>query len=193
MSLKTNQLNPFHKNQIIEILCESFDENQSVNFVIKQDSKRVKRIKILMEYSLYKGIILGEIYYDEKNQACAIILDKNKSKTTIKSIIWDIQLLFQCIGIKNIIKVLKREKEQKKLQPKNPFLHLWYLGVSVKNQGLGIGSNLIQEIIKDADVKRLPIFLETSTKRNFPFYEKNGFTHLNTLHSLGYELRTFIK
>jgi hypothetical protein len=193
MLLKTNQLNHLHKNKIIEILCESFDENQSVNFVVKQDTKRVKRIKTLMEYSFFKGIISGEIYYDEKNQACAIILDKHKSKTTIKSIIWDIRLLFQRIGVNNIIKVLKREKELKKLQPKNPFLHLWYLGVSVKNQGLGIGSNLIQEIIKDTEVKKLPIFLETSTKRNFPFYEKNGFTHLNTLHSLGYELRTFIK
>jgi hypothetical protein len=46
MLLKTNQLNHFHKNKIIQILCESFDENQSVNFVAKPEHQQIKEVLI---------------------------------------------------------------------------------------------------------------------------------------------------
>ena len=39
------------KELILDILCKSFDKNNSVNYVVRQDKKRKKRIRVLMDYS----------------------------------------------------------------------------------------------------------------------------------------------
>ena len=51
----------FMKNKVLDILYDSFYDNGSVNFVVKQDAKKDKRIKNLLEYSYYKGERFGNI------------------------------------------------------------------------------------------------------------------------------------
>ncbi len=186
-------LTPSQREQIIKILCEAFDANKSVNFVIKQDAKRAKRLQTLMKYSLFKGEQAGRVYLNKAENTCAIVLNSSIKTTSLKSIIWDIRLVISCIGISNVFNVLKRERELKKLHPSHAYMHLWYIGVLNSSQGKGLGSELLQEIIKQAKQEKLPIYLETSTARNFPFYEKNGFETLNTLTTLGYILKIFYK
>ncbi len=187
------RLSPFQREQIIKILCESFEDNKSVNFVVKQDHKKDKRLKLLMRYSLFMGEHFGHIYLNKEENACAILLDSRLKSTNLQSIGWDIRLVLSCIGITNVFKVLKREGELKKLHPTQPYIHLWYIGVLKENQGKGIGSNVLKEIEVLSKQESLPIYLETSTERNFPFYEKNGFETKNTLNSLGYLLKVFYK
>ena len=121
------------------------------------------------------------------------MLHPSNKKTTFKSILWDIKLVVNCIGIGNISKVLKRESEIKKNHPDFPFIHLWYIGVDPNAQGKGHGTRLIQEIITDSKKLNLPIYLETSNTRNFPFYEKSGFRVIHEMNSLGYSLKMFLK
>lgn len=181
------------KNTVIEILQKSFNDNQSVNFVIKQDSKREKRLKKLMEYSVFQGVNFGEIYLTEDNQACAIVLDPKKKKTTLKSVLWDLKLVFGCMGVGNVSKVMKRESLIKKNHPNFDFLHLWYIGVNPDKQSKGLGTQLMKTIIEDAQLKGLPVYLETSTTRNFPFYENLGFERIAEMDSLGYPLKMYLK
>ena len=39
------------KALVVKILSDSFKNNQSISYIIKQDGKRTQRIKQLMEYS----------------------------------------------------------------------------------------------------------------------------------------------
>nr|WP_294858661.1 GNAT family N-acetyltransferase [uncultured Fluviicola sp.] len=185
--------NDIKKQIVTDILHKSFMENKSVNFVVKQDKKKETRIKKLMEYSYFQGEKWGKIYLSEDNNSCAIILIPSKKKTTLKSIAWDLKLVFGCMGIVNVSKVLKREREIKKHHPDFPFLHLWYIGVNPEFQGKGRGTFLMDEIMKDAVEMDLPIYLETSNHRNFPFYEKMGFKMISQLDHLGYPLKMYLK
>lgn len=181
------------KQTVIDILHKSFMENKSVNFVVKQDSKRESRIRKLMEYSYYQGVNFGKIYLSKDQKTCAITLLPSKKKTTLKSILWDIKLVFGCMGISNVKKVLKREGEIKKYHPDFDFLHLWYIGVDPNFQGQAKGTEMMARIIYDAKELGLPIYLETSNERNFPFYEKLGFKMISELDSLGYPLKMYLK
>lgn len=185
--------NDIDKSRIIDILCESFYDNKSVNFVVKQDHKKDKRLRVLMEYSYFIGENFGKIYLNDDKSACAILIDPSKKKTTFKSIVWDIKLLISCIGIANVSNVMKREKEIKKNHPTIDFIHLWYIGVSTNNQGKGIGTSLMNEIIQDYKKKNQPIYLETSTTKNFPFYERLGFEKVAEIDTLGYPLMMYLK
>ena len=48
-------------------------------------------------------------------------------------------------------------------------------GVNPANQKNGVGSKLLQEIIVHAKQQDRPVFLETSTLKNLPWYERFGF------------------
>lgn len=175
------------KGLVIDILTKSFDTNQSVNYIVKQDSAREKRVKALMDYSFEVCYLFGDVFLSENKKACALILYPDKKKTTFKSIILDLKLILNCVGISNIKKALSRESKIKKLQPKEPMYYIWFIGVDPQYQSSGIGSKLLSEVIDDSKQKKRALYLETSTLKNIPWYKKFGFDIYNEL-DLSYKL-----
>ena len=82
---------------------------------------------------------------------------------------------------------MKRESEIKKLHPKELMYYLWFIGVDPMEQHQGIGSALMQDVIGESIKMKRSIYLETSTLKNLPWYEKFGFTIYNEL-DLDYKL-----
>lgn len=175
------------KDRVIDILAESFDDNGSVNYIAKQDRKRKQRIRKLMAYSFDICYLFGEVFLTDNRSGCALILFPDKKKNNLKSIFLDIKLVVSCIGISNIKKAMVRESKIKELQPKKLMYYLWFIGVDQDQQNKGIGSALIKEVIEDAHSRQRPVYLETSTLKNIPWYEKFGFKIYNEL-NLGYTL-----
>jgi GNAT superfamily N-acetyltransferase len=54
-------------------------------------------------------------------------------------------------------------------------LYLAFLGVVPGAQGSGTGGRLLREGLARADAERLPAYLEASSARSRPFYERHGF------------------
>lgn len=183
-----SQFTTHQYNRIVTLLEQAFDDNLSVNYVLKQDSKRKQRMHLLMQYTVFQGEKFGKVYLSEDENSCAVILYPEKKRTTLGSIIWDIRLAVGGIGIFNIRKVLQRQKLIYDARPIHDVVHLWYIGVDPTQQGKGLGSMML-ELIK-ADHEK-PVFLETSNPRNFSFYESHGFELIKELHDLGYPLRMY--
>lgn len=175
------------KHLILDILTESFDTNQSVNYIIKKDNKRVKRIRALMDYSFETCRRFGEILMSEDRNACALIVYPDKKKTTLQSISLDLKLIFQCVGFRNIKKTLRRESLIKKVQPKESMTYLWFIGVNPEKQGNGIGSRLLSDILENSMMENRPVYLETSTLNNLSWYKKFDFDVYHE-EDLGYKL-----
>lgn len=173
------------KERIIEILTESFKENQSVNYIVKQDKNRIQRISKLIEYSFFQGTEYGKVFFSDDRNAACIIIFPDKKKTTFKSILWDSKLITKVIGFKKVKRTLQRESLLKQNYPKTPYVHLWYIGVDPTFHGNGIGSKLLQEVLDFCEGK--PIYLETSVVSNLDWYKKFGFEIFKTL-ELGYTL-----
>jgi ribosomal protein S18 acetylase RimI-like enzyme len=178
---------PNQKSLIVDTLTQSFDDNKSVNYVVKQGSTREQRIRGLMDYSFNVCSAFGEVWTSDDEQACALILLPDKKKTTLDAIMWDAKLAFSVIGLDRVGKVLGRESKIKTFHPKEPFSYLWFIGVKPQAQNNGVGSKLLQEIISHSEKNHRPIYLETSVDRNLPWYQKNGFEIFNTL-NLSYTL-----
>ncbi|MDJ1497614.1 GNAT family N-acetyltransferase [Cytophagaceae bacterium DM2B3-1] len=163
------------KSLIVDILSQSFESNQSVNYIIPQDSKRKKRIRKLMEYSFDVCYEFGEIFLSDDRTACALVILPDTKKSTLSSTIRDVKFILFSTGLGKVKLVLDREAKIKALHPTTPFYHLWYIGVLPASQGKGIGRKLLSEIIQRAKELSRSIYLETSTLRNLPFYKKFGF------------------
>lgn len=172
---------------VIDILEKSFDDNRSVNYVVKQDEKRRERIKGLMDYSFNVCNAFGEVWISDDQQACALILHPDRKRTSLRTLIWDLRLALFVIGIDRVGTVLKRESMIKAKHPKEPFSYLWFIGVNPQRQNKGIGSAFIRDVIDECERKKRPIYLETSTEKNLPFYKKFGFEIFHSL-DLSYTL-----
>lgn len=172
---------------VIEILEKAFDDNKSVNYVVKQDQKRRERIKGLMEYSFNVCNAFGEVWISDDQQACALILHPDQKRTSLRTLIWDLKLAFSVVGIDRVGTVLKRESMIKSNHPKQPFSYLWFIGVNPQRQNKGIGSAFIMDVINECERKKRPIYLETSMEKNLPFYKKFGFEIFHSL-DLSYTL-----
>lgn len=175
------------KELIVDILTNSFADNKSVNYIIKQDSRRMERIRNLMDYSFEVCYMFGDVFLSDNRKGCALIVKPEKKKTTLKSILLDTNLILKSTGLSNVKKAMDREGKIKKLQPQKPTYYLWFIGVDPKEQNKGTGSTLLREVIKQGELKNRPVTLETSTLKNIPWYEKFGFKVYNEL-DLGYRL-----
>ena len=175
------------KPRIVEILTNSFEDNKSVNYILKQDDKRLERVRNLMDYSFEVCYMFGDVFLSEDRNACALIVLPDTKKTNLRSVLLDLKLIFTCTGIGNIKKTLDREGKIKKLHPKEPMYYLWFIGVDTKQQNRGVGSKLLNEVLQQASLKNRSTYLETSTLKNIPWYEKFGFKIYGEL-DLGYRL-----
>lgn len=163
------------KDIVVDILCRSFDANISVNYVVKQDRKRKQRLRNLMDYSFEMCFLFGEVYLSEDKKGCALLLFPDKKKASLKSMMLDAKLVFNCIGLFRLRKIMKRDAEIESSYPKEPILYLWFIGVIPEEQHKGIGSYLLNSIIQESENLRRPIYLETSKKENLRFYNAFGF------------------
>ena len=175
------------KERVVKILSKSFADNKSVNYIIKQDQKRVKKIQKLMEYSFEICFRFGNVFLSDDKKGCALIVFPDKKETTAKSILLDTGLIISAIGLFNIKKAIARESKINRCHPKELMYYLWYIGVEPKEQSKGIGGNLLKEVIENASSTGRKIYLETSTLTNIPWYKKFGFKIYNEM-DFGYLL-----
>lgn len=175
------------KKAVVSILAESFADNKSVNYIIKQDEKKKHRIRKLMEYSFDQCSWFGEVLLSEDKKACALLIFPDKKKIIFKSIVADIKLIAGCTGLSNAKKAMNREAKIKKVHPSQPFAYLWFIGVSPSEQNRGTGTILLKQILEKFKAEGCPVLLETSTERNLPWYLKHGFTVYKEL-DFGYRL-----
>jgi ribosomal protein S18 acetylase RimI-like enzyme len=66
-----------------------------------------------------------------------------------------------------------------------PHWYLSYLGARRDQQGKGLGTQMLREVLAPLDTNRVPAYLESSNERNLALYERNGFRVVGELQALG--------
>lgn len=178
---------PTDKTRVIDILSAAFNENKSVNNILVNDEKRTLRIGRLMAYAFETCTKFGRVYLSDDGNGCALLVFPELKKTTISSLILDLKLVLGAIGVFNVKKTLKREAKIKAIQSRDRMAYLWFIGVAPEHQSTGTGKKLMLELICEMETEKRPLYLETSTLANLPWYEKFGFKVYHIL-DLGYEL-----
>jgi len=74
------------KDKVVKIICESFDTNPHVNYILKNDAKRAQRLAYLSEYAFYYGMRRNGVFLTEDGQGVSIIFAYHKVKMGLKII-----------------------------------------------------------------------------------------------------------
>lgn len=166
------------KARVIEILSTSFDRNKSVNHLVKQDGRRLQRIKMLMEYAFDECMEFGQVLLSKNRNCCALVLFDERKRFSFRSLFRDLKFMLFISGIGNVGRIMAKEKMVKQahreLTKGKPAYHLWFIGVDPSVQGQGEGSYLLTAILAESKALGRLLLLETSTEKNLPFYTKFG-------------------
>lgn len=87
------------KSVVVQILSQSFKNNKSVNYIVRQDHKLLSRRERLMEYSFLTCMDFGDVFLSEDRQCCALVLFPDRKRTTLTSIWRDMKLIFSVAGV----------------------------------------------------------------------------------------------
>jgi ribosomal protein S18 acetylase RimI-like enzyme len=83
-------------------------------------------------------------------------------------------------------RALRTQLQVESHHPKDPkHWYLGYLGARQANQGQGLGSGLLREVLTKANADGTPAYLESSNIRNVPLYERHGFKVSGEIRALG--------
>jgi GNAT superfamily N-acetyltransferase len=98
-------------------------------------------------------------------------------------IFFSLRCLFH-IGLRTGVRGLEAAHAIASHLPGEPFTYLRTLGVEPSLQGRGLGSRLVEQVIRAAP-PILPVYLETAKQRNLSFYTGHGFQSVGEFACLG--------
>lgn len=168
------------KDKVIKIICESFDTNPHVSFIVKNDSKRSKRMEALAEYAFKFGMRRDGVFLTDDGNGLAIIYEYNKLKMNLRENLMQLKLAFTTFSPERALMVNKLENQIKSHRASDEdFLYLWFFGVANEALGTNDARDLMKFIFQLSFDKKLPIYLETSLKRNMIIYKRFGLAEYN--------------
>lgn len=170
------------KTTVLNIIEESFKDNNSVNWVVKNDHRKDQRLRALAEYAFDMGYAKQGVYLSEDKEAVAICFKESIKVNPLKRIYFQLKLFFQAISVKNIGEVLRRQKYLKSVKPKSDYMYFWFFAASDKGKGQGGPYSLQKGIYELSEKNQLPIYLETTIRKNKVVYERFGFEIYHTWH-----------
>lgn len=175
------------REKTVDILYKTFINvliPNSINFVVSNSGNRHKRLKALMEFQFDLSVLNGKVFLSDDEQGCILYLER--IEFSLKKLLLEIKLLFKCIGLRNVLNVIRRERLLKNFHPEGQFVHLWIMAVLPGEQGKGIGTELLQESLKIYNSQL--IYVETTTPENREFYIQNNFEIFHETFELNYPL-----
>jgi GNAT superfamily N-acetyltransferase len=163
------------KTRIIEILCQSFQNDPQINYILGCNGNKNKKLMRLMAYSFEFGLANGKVEISEDKNSVAIWKSSNSKKMTI-NLFYESILFFFAFGWSGIKRISAMEKKIAAFYPdKTIFNYLWILGTNPNEQGKGYGTAILSKAINKYEQDKVPLYLETSTDSNLKYYQRKRF------------------
>jgi hypothetical protein len=180
------RLSKKHIKPASKVLSRAFQNDPVIRWQISEANKRLIKAYYIFELAVRIGIKYGEVYGTSENlEGIAIWYPPKNVNFPYLSYLMKggFKLPFK-FGIKiakkiNFIKAVN--DSMRNIYMKVPYWYFGLIGVDPKFQGKGFASKLIKPMLNQIDNENLPIYLETSLKRNLSFFEYFGFNRLEEI------------
>lgn len=157
-----------------DILGDAFADDPAMNWVIPHNGLYPAFYRLLAR-RLYLPHQL--VYRDTEARAAAMWLPPGVSSEMRLGIVqlWLVLRLVLHSG-PGVLKHLEQAQEvMTRRHPHEPHYYLHAIGARRANQGQGLGSALLKHVTQRCDSEQMPAYLESSTAKNVPLYERHGF------------------
>ncbi|MDO8616135.1 MAG: GNAT family N-acetyltransferase [Dehalococcoidia bacterium] len=179
MRLRTGQF-----GQAARLLARAFDDEPGALWLLPSDARRRRFLRWAMARDLRYGRAYGHIYTTPvAPEGAAIWLPPEQPRFTVLGLLRAGYLALPLklgLALPRFLASLGLLDRLHRRDMPGPHWYLAALGVDPPRQGRGLGSALIQPVLRRADAERLPCYLETGREINVTFYGKHGFEVVRT-------------
>ncbi|ULQ50960.1 GNAT family N-acetyltransferase [Flavihumibacter fluvii] len=181
------------KEKVIDIISAAFDDNPRVNWVVKQDHKRLQRIRELIRYAFETAFPRNGVMISSNEKAVAVCYRMNLKSNSIYDYYIKLRLGFKGMSPERIFWVMKRQSAISAQRPRDGnYFYFWFLAVEKEERGGRAGWELSHHIFDLARKDDIPIYAETSDERTCRIYQRVGFSLYNSFEKYGIKINQLI-
>jgi GNAT superfamily N-acetyltransferase len=154
------------------VLGRAFLDDPLMTFIFPDDDQRFRELPWFMSVAVRIGTRGGRVHTDDRVAGCAVWLPPG---ATDVDGIGDAARRWGADALGRFDAAMQHLSDlHHRLMPEAHW-YLMLLGVDPPYQGQGVGGELMQPILGEADREGRPAYLETQKARNVPFYRRHGF------------------
>lgn len=159
-------------------LSDAFHDDPHFDWFMRDDTSRDRERTHFFHYMVRHVAGPGRIDRPEGGGAAAVWMPFAWVRQP-RSFMDDLRMapvVLRATGLGRVGRLLRMREVMDRHHPTDrEHLYLWFLGVTPRLQGMGIGSRLLRAGLDRADAAGLPAYLETGTERNVALYRRHGF------------------
>lgn len=164
-------------------LTRAFADEPMFTWVIPDPQHRARSLRVMNRGPLLYGLRYGHAMQLHHGKAVAAWLPPHCALTALRTISCGILGVPFSVGLHAFRRFRHANEVLARIHRKHvpePHWYLMVVGVDPEFQGRGIGTALVNEGLARADRDNVPCYLETAEERNLAFYERFGFTVVET-------------
>lgn len=171
---------PHELPQVAHSLAEAFKDDPHFSYVMKDEDKRLQQLgNGILSFLEYDWLPNGIVHTNEQLSGAAVWTYPGKWQASITE---QARIFKSLIGVTSPPEIARFlnllgfvEGKHKEIERSvGPHYYLAMLGIVPEWQGKGWGDVLLQEMTKRCDEEGATAYLESSTTRSVPLYERNN-------------------
>ena len=171
-----HRLAEHERPQLVKALARAFFADPVMQWFYPDDQRRMEQLEGLFGYFGEKvWFPHDETYTTAGVVGGAIWLPPDEWRVGALDQVRLLPGLISATGLRDLFRGLRGFNLMESKHPHDRHYYLPVIGVSPEGQGKGLGTALLQPILKRCDEERMPAYLEATTPRGRACYERNGF------------------
>lgn len=162
-----------------QTLSNAFINDPVTSWIGRRDTKRDAGRLGMFRYLVNSlGVASNELWIADDYSVAALWVPPARAdlKQPLLQELMMIPTILSFTGLSGISRVSAFRKAADAHHPKTtPHFYLMTIGVDPQFQGQGLGSAILEATLAHIDRQRLPAYLESSSPKNVPLYQRHGF------------------
>ena len=166
----------------VEVLCDAFESDPFVNWVVRSDAKRRDGMRRFFDVCVRQLTLpLGEVRATEDLSGVGLWTPPGGFKLGLSE---QLHFAVQAVRAMQLTHLPARRAvfdEVERHHPQSPHYYLFFLAVDPNRQGEGIGSRMMRYMLRRCDAEGMPAYLEATHQGLIPFYAHLGYRLLEPI------------
>jgi len=166
-------------HDLIRILTGAFRYDPLLEYLFPGNASRLEELNTFFRVNLEFGLAAGEIYCTTSMLGCAVwLFPGDRSRTRVSRTGLPAERFKLLLDSESYRKYADFEEYMKEVHiglQCPSYCLLLFLGVEERQRARGVGSRLMQPVLKTADEKGMPCILDTMNESNLEFYRMHNF------------------
>jgi GNAT superfamily N-acetyltransferase len=165
-------------DRLARLLTKAFLNDPVIDWLARAGPERPSGLEAFFLWLLHKcAIPAGEAWMSDDGAACAIWMPPGIPAwpAGLFEQLKLLPLFLQMCGIGRIVRGAAISGALERAHPREMHFYLTFMAVDPAFQGMGLGSAILGATLRRIDETGMPAYLENSSRRNTPLYERGGF------------------